>query len=84
MRLFLLAAMPLLLAGAPAFADEPATQPPQAQPAKERMICKMEEETGSLVRKHRTCLTAKQWATSQEEARKEAERLQTRPAPLSN
>ena len=38
-------------------------------------ICRKESEIGSLVRSHRTCLTAKQWATTDLAHQNEARRI---------
>jgi protein TonB len=41
----------------------------------ERIICKRSQTTGSLVAKTKQCLTARQWAEAQRQARGEAERI---------
>ncbi len=71
---FLLAS--LLLLSAAAFAQDAPPEPSQAAPAapeapatntaakqddKDRMICRTEVETGSLIRSRKRCLTAGQW-----------------------
>jgi len=34
---------------------------PAAQPKQERMICREDSETGSMLKKNRICMTASQW-----------------------
>lgn len=58
MKLLLLSLL-MLPAAALAQADAPAPAEPAA--AKERLICKTEGETGSLIRAKKRCYTAEQW-----------------------
>jgi len=41
-----------------------------------KIICKSEEQTGSYIRKKKTCLTKKQWEFSQDEHRRQTQELQ--------
>ncbi len=41
----------------------------------ERIICKRSQTTGSLVRKTKQCMTARQWAEASRQAREQAERI---------
>lgn len=42
----------------------------------EKVICRGEAETGSLVRKKKTCLTKKQWEFSRSEHQRQAQEMQ--------
>jgi hypothetical protein len=56
-----IAAVLAMALAAPALGAEPASKPPEtaAKPAKEKLVCRNEEVTGSLVRK-RVCFTETQ------------------------
>lgn len=42
----------------------------------EKLICRGEAETGSFVRKKKTCLTKKQWEFSRSEHQRQAQEMQ--------
>jgi hypothetical protein len=52
-----------------------ATQPP---PVPEKMICKREQETGSLARFRKICRTESKWRLVSEQAQDEARNMQDR------
>jgi hypothetical protein len=58
----LMAGIALSIAATPALAAENGGKPQK----KERLICKREVTTGSNARSRRTCLTAEQWAQSEQ------------------
>ncbi|QHL91411.1 hypothetical protein GVO57_12055 [Sphingomonas changnyeongensis] len=60
----------------PSGAGQPATARPT--PEKERIICKRQVETGSLVRSTKTCLTAKQWQRVREETQRAYDQMNRR------
>jgi len=65
----------VLAMGAQAHASEgQPTAAPAAQP--EKLICKREGKTGSLVQRRKACMTATQWREAADRGRAEAERSQ--------
>ncbi|UAJ10349.1 hypothetical protein [Polymorphobacter megasporae] len=63
--LSLMLAVPAVAQEAPPVAPVAPAAPAALTPAevyKSQVVCKTEQETGSLVKKHKTCLTRKQWA----------------------
>ena len=80
MRLILLAA----LLATPALAADPAPAPVEAAPTVEKMICKSRPETGSLVKRKKTCLTRAQWQAVNEQNESAAQKMvhdnQSRPS----
>lgn len=87
MRIAASLALSLMIAGsaAPALADEttaaPATAPaPAAKPDKNspnRIICRSEDQIGSLLRKQRICMTAAQWRDVANQSNQRIEHYQT-------
>lgn len=64
----------LLVAGAPAVAQNQPNPPPTAkQPDPDRIICEKIRETGSRLAVRRVCMTAQQW---EEQRRRDRENLQ--------
>lgn len=64
----------LLVAGAPAVAQNQPNPPPTAKPADpDRIICEKIRETGSRLAVRRVCMTAQQW---EEQRRRDRENLQ--------
>lgn len=79
MKLVLTALAGLSLAIAPACAQTtpaPAATP-AAKPKPERMICREDNEIGSLLKKQRTCMTSTQW---REQAHRQGMELERREA----
>lgn len=65
----------------PATADSPAARPPAAPVDEDRIICKTDEQTGTLFSK-KTCLTKAEWKKKRARDRRAAERvleLDTKP-----
>lgn len=59
---------------APSFAaDKDAA--PAATPAKDKMICRRDAPTGSLIQSRKICHTASQWQKVSEDAQRELERM---------
>lgn len=59
------------LAVSPAHAEKPASEAPKQEAGKkgsDRMICRTEDEIGSLVKKKKICLTAAQWSEASHES----------------
>ena len=73
------------VASAPAFAQTaPATQSaPQASKTTldpNEVVCEKEEDTGSRLSAHRTCMTRSQWAEQRRLNRQDIDKLQTQRA----
>lgn len=68
----------LLLLSAPAFAETTtAAAPAQTSEAKkEKLICRREVETGSLVKAKKTCFTKSEWDKIGDAARRNATQMQ--------
>lgn len=68
---------------APAASAQPQTVAGTTQTPVEKLVCKKITETGSLVKRHKVCLTRAQWDRSQENHRQYgeqmADRMRTRP-----
>lgn len=71
MREAVLAALAAATLGAPA----PASEPPVALPPAEKMICKSQLQTGSLVARKKLCLTRAQWKYLNEQNESAARRM---------
>jgi len=71
-RAFILAGV--LLAGGPTYAAD--TNAPAAQPKKERLVCKTENEIGSRLRQRKTCRTKQEWAEFQQQQKLKTEEIQ--------
>ena len=65
----------LLLAAAPV-EPTPATAPAAPPAPKEKMICKKQVDTGSLVKGRRICMTQSQYRRQIEEAQRDTANLQ--------
>lgn len=86
------AAAALLCAGGMSYAQVSPAAPPaiaSAQPVSAdaaKVICKSTVETGSLIRKHKTCLTRQQWGYVNDESQRVARDLvdNSRGRPGSN
>jgi CO/xanthine dehydrogenase Mo-binding subunit len=72
MKTHLIAAAAILAAAMPALAAETWTDGANDQ----KLICKKQLETGSLVKKKKTCLTAEQWKRVAEGSQAMTERMQ--------
>lgn len=48
---------------------------PPAEPPKEKIICRTDIETGSLIKKRKTCRTRKQWEAAYNTARETTEEM---------
>lgn len=73
---WLVGILALAAAAAPATAGEPAAPAAGAAAPAEKLICKRIADTGTLARKRRQCLTAKEWERIAEEARVNARHVQ--------
>ncbi|MBV8972661.1 MAG: hypothetical protein JO290_10255 [Sphingomonadaceae bacterium] len=71
MRMIVLAGSLLVASSAVAQTDPvPPVQPPaplEAAAASEKVICRSTVETGSLVKRHKVCLTKRQWVVADRE-----------------
>lgn len=76
MRLALFGLTPLLIATAALAADKPAPRAPANLPDGDKVICKRQLETGSLVKGRKTCFTRNQWRDQMLNAQAETARLQ--------
>jgi len=74
----------LLVAGAPALAqNQPNPPPTKQQPDPDRIICEKIQETGSRLSARRVCLTAQQWDEQRRrdrEAVQDAQQRRTEPS----
>ena len=79
----LLAAITLAAASGTALADTatvpapaPAPTPiPAANQGKNAVVCRSSVETGSLIARHKTCLTRKQWVKADDQSQDDARRF---------
>ena len=75
LKLVSLAAAALVVAS-PAFSQNAAPAPQNANPAKPKLICEVQEETGSRVDRKRVCHTAEEWQRIKAESRDAIEKYQ--------
>lgn len=66
-----------LIAAAPALAQTAAQPPAQnAKPAKDKLVCETQEETGSRIDRKRVCHTAEEWQAIKAQNRDALEKIQ--------
>lgn len=75
LKLVSLAAAALVVAS-PAFSQNAAPAPQNANPAKPKLICETEEDIGSRLGRKRVCHTAEQWQQIKAESRDAIEKYQ--------
>lgn len=73
--LFLIPAASTIAQVKPAEPAAAVTASPAAAPVPEKLICRSTIETGSLVKKRRSCLTRKQWSYVDDAQRDEARHM---------
>lgn len=64
-------------------ADSTATVPKPPANEEDKLICRRELATGSLVRSTRRCQTRKEWARQAEAVRRDAEEMRARSGPVA-
>ena len=65
-----------LVVASPAFSQNAASAPQNANPAKPKLICETEEDIGSRLGRKRVCHTAEQWQQIKAESRDAIEKYQ--------
>lgn len=73
---FIPAVAACVIVASPAIAQTTDSQAAQAQPAKAKLICEKEQETGSRLGGRRVCHTKEEWDQIRAETRQNLEKIQ--------